>query len=182
MINLLPDAYKVALAREYKMRFVGLALLFVCYALFISLVLFFPAYVLTSARAADTLNERNTQAARSQNDIQKTITDLGVAARLAGEMSSRKVHVSLFEVLKSLEGKPASIRIKEIAYTTQHTEEGDTVQLVLKGVARNRESLTTFNRFLSGQPVVSRVNIPISNFAKETDFEFTATADLKISP
>ncbi len=182
MINLLPETYKTALAREYKMRLLGLSCLFISYALVISLVLFFPSYIITKIRADGVAAERarKTTTADPTKDVQATIASLSASAQTAQEMAARLPTTSLFEMVRALEGKSSSIRITEIAYNNRVAAPE---QIILKGVARTRESLTTFNRFLVALPFVSHVDIPISSFAKETNFPFSATLDVKpVSP
>lgn len=176
MINLLPDAYKKTINHEHWLRVVATNCLFFCYLAAMSLVLFFPSYVFTKIRADEVHTEgQAVQAGDGTRDVSKTIRELGVAAAKAREISARLTATSVHDVLHVLEGKPAGIRVVEISYTNHD----DVNQLVLKGVARTREALTSFSKFLSAQAQFSAVDIPISNFAKDRNFEFTATVTIK---
>lgn len=176
MINLLPDAYKKTIDHEHWLRVIATNCLFFCYLAAMSLVLFFPSYVLTKIRADEARVESQAlQVGDGTTDVSKTIRELGVAATKARELSSRLTTTSLHDVLHLLEGKPAGIRVVEISYVNHDGVN----QLILKGIAQTREALTSFNKFLSGQSQLSAVDIPISNFAKDRNFEFTATVTIK---
>lgn len=177
MINLLPDAYKKTLDREHWLRIIATNCLFFCYVAVISLVLFFPSYILTKVRVDEAHMKNDTLQAQqgSVHDVTKTIQDLAAAAQKAREISPRLTTTSLHDLLGVLVDKPTGIRITEISYTNRT----DTNQMVFVGKARTRESLTAFNKFLSARPEFSHVDIPISNFAKDSNFEFSATVTIK---
>lgn len=181
MINLLPDEYKKTIHREHQLRILTINALFFCYLALISLALFFPSYILTRVRVEEARAEGEAVAATvgGKQDVGKIVGELGVAAQIAREIGADLSAPSVHSLLKLLDGKPTGIRVTEISFAAQGAAGAADAaavghELVLRGTARNRESLTSFNKFLSAQTQLSQVDIPISNFAKERNFEFTA--------
>ena len=178
MINLLPEKQKRVLAREYAFRLCGVACPFLCYGLLISLAFLFPSYVLTKARADDVANQNKAQMQSSDQDhnVPQTLAALATASQKATELSADISVLPLYDILRMLESHPSAVHITEMSYTNKSKDTPPA--LIINGTANTREGLIAFNTFLASSTELSNVDIPISNFAKDSNFQFSANADV----
>ncbi|NIR48449.1 PilN domain-containing protein, partial [candidate division KSB1 bacterium] len=51
----------------------------------------------------------------------------------------------------------------------------DGVRVSINGTARDRAALSAFARELENEPRFANIDLPISNFVKETDIDFSLT-------
>lgn len=178
MINLLPKEYDKIVRREYAARRLVIIFLFIIILSLISAALLFPSYIMSKIYEGEATRTYETlvKAAGDPQNIEKLLRDLGAAAKTAGELSSDSFSVSAYELIRSLEAKSDSIKLIEISFINRSKDEA---HLTLKGVAKTRESLTSFGKFLTSHPNLKDVDLPISNFAKESDISFIVTAGVQ---
>lgn len=186
MINLLPQHHQDLLRAKYNARRITIASYFVVILSIISLSFFASGYFLTENILSNTNLQNNTNSLKtidgetlSSEVIATTLSDLARASRLADELDSKLRPSGVYKIIRNLEGKPNSVHLYEIGYSNKLTKEGVVETLILKGVAENRDSLTSLGRFLESIPDFQSVDLPISNFAKERDIDFSLIATLK---
>ena len=84
---------------------------------------------------------------------------------------------NIFTHKKNFESKPPNIRIKNIVFDNERDPEPATITLI--GIATDRESLRSFGRLMEARTEFSTVDLPVSNFAKEKDIEFSMLVTIK---
>ena len=71
--------------------------------------------------------------------------------------------------------KPAVVQITGLSYHPQESTVGWSAAIALTGVAHSREALVAFVKALQTELVFTDINVPVSNFAKNGDIEFSLT-------
>lgn len=177
MSNLLPKREQTLLKKEYSLRRIIVLLFLFSAVLGISFVLLFPSYILSrvnKTEAAIRLQAaQRTMQTKSGDDISASVRDAKDKARAL--QISQKMH-SVYDLVRLFEKKSEEIKINEMYYN--RSEEG-VVTLAIKGKAGTRESLTAFRRQLEAQPEFLSINLPISNFAKDRNIEFSVDIVVK---
>ena len=176
MSNLLPQKQQKTLKAAYNVRRFGVIFSLLCVILLVSLVLLFPSYLLSKVRATgvsmDLETFKKTSNTENQNgDLEVRLRDAKDKAR-ALQISEK--NPSVYELFRIFENKSRSIKIKEVSYLKGLQE----TTIAIQGRAASRESLTEFEKQLRSNVNFSGIDLPISNFAKEKDIDFTI--DIKV--
>lgn len=175
MLNLLPEQDKAIIRKEYKLRllivlFGALAILLLASAIFLS-----PVYVALTSRNAMLQNDYvSVSMAALQTDagVQETI-DRGV--RLVQALSAPADAIDPVDLIaKVIEAKSGSVKLTSIVFSTRN---GGAMQL--QGTSLSREALRDYTKSLQLIPAVKEINLPISNFARESNIPFTMDLTLK---
>lgn len=181
MFDLLPEAEKKNVRREYLFRFYGVAIWFVAAAAVLFTAFLLPAYFLSMEKykvaklnhevIQKSLQIENGAAleeiAKSTNGQLEILKDLGESKafhELARDIIFNKggsIHLSNFTV--------RSLSVNEVSYK----------ELSIRGVADDRTSLVAFSKMLEQFDEISKVELPVSNFTRETDIEFSIKAEGK---
>lgn len=179
MLNLLPQEQKIGLEREYKTRRLLAWTTILLVILAISLLLLVPSYILSQTKTAEVKGQlehtKNILDAELQpNDLTNDLTE---AARNARDMMPFTPKESVYSLIKLFESKPASIKITNITYLEKKGD--DPTTMTLAGIAADRESLKAFGRLMEARAEFSKVDLPVSNFAKERNIDFNITIIVK---
>lgn len=178
MINIVPEQQKEVLKKEYEYRravvFCGL----VIFILMVSLILLIPSYFLTNIRAKEVSVEleKSKQALNEELPPEDVMKELAVAVHHANDLKPFTKPVSVYDLMRIFESKPAAITITQIAFTDRTSGQP---QISLSGRAQDRESLTAFGRALESRVEFARVDLPVSNFAKESNIDFSMNITTK---
>ena len=178
MLNLLPRQQKILLQKEYSGRRLIVWLGSIALALVISLILLSPSYFLTRIRADETRGELENakRALDAELPPKEIIAELQTAVRNAEDLKPLTKSLSVYELVKIFETRPKTIRIAGISFSEQ--AEGQPT-ITVNGRAENRDGLTAFGRALESRVEFATVNLPVSNFVKEKDIDFSMTITLK---
>ena len=173
MFHLLPEKEKKALEAEYHYRLSLVLLIFILGTLVAGSVFLLPSYLLSERKLSD-ISFRNDQVkkeiqAKTDPEVSDFLTSLksNLAALKPGE-TNPKFSILMKEITDK---KPSGISINDIQW--------DNKTLVAGGIAGDRETLLGFSRDLQSVSDFSKVDLPISDFAKNKDIDFTLTITLK---
>lgn len=177
MPNLIPKKEQGALKKEYSFRRLSVIFFLICIILAVSLVLLFPSYILSKVRATNIALDlesvkKATSAANSNDEL---TTSLRQAKEKAVTLQVSDKNLTVYDLIHSFENKSAAIKLKDISYIRN----ADNVSLVIQGRATDREGLIEFEKQLKSNPNFLSVDLPISNFAKEKDIDFTMNIAVK---
>lgn len=183
-MNLLPQEEKSLIKKEYALRRVVVWLGLLVSMLTISLALLVPSYVLSRFKASDIQAELDTskQTLESQLLPPDVTNAIAGAAKNADSLKPFSDPLSAYNIIRIFENKPATIKISKISFSNFGTDPAGAVQqanVLLRGKAADRESLTNFGKTLEARSEFASVNIPVSNFVRETNIDFTMTVSLK---
>jgi len=172
MLELLPNTQKKALKKEYFLRLSAAVLSFSLAAGILFLVSFAPSYFLSvvKERVVNEEFEKMTKLSRAKDD-----EELRTAIKRSREMIALlkpEDNESLVKdkILKIISRKSSGIRIDGISMN--YSKKGQ-YQILVTGVSKSRDTLKSFVDNLKSEKEFSEVDLPISNFAKIADIDFS---------
>jgi Tfp pilus assembly protein PilN len=178
MINLLPENQKNNIDREYTFRRLAVWLSGVLLLVAITLILMIPAYILSvNKNSAAKLNEtqaNTTSTTTAEIAFKKQLDDAKVLVRILRPADAQPLLLThVMPIL--LKDKTGENSITDISYTNNGS---GNATISIKGIAKTRESLSHFTDALAHEPGIVKVDVPVSNFAKESNivFSFVVTA------
>ena len=181
LTNLIPTERSRAFRQEYFRRLTAVALVVAAILIGVHGVLLAPSYIYFKEQ----LQAKRTQLALLEGSL-TSVEEQEVSTRLAN-LESDMNHLNRLEQQPSmgalmraiLEVPRAGITLSSFSFTPG---EGEESTLVMTGSAATRTALREYNLNLSGLPFVSKVDLPISTYAKETDLPFTITLSGTLTP
>ncbi len=178
MFNLLPSDEKNNLYVTYSIRRAILGLLFLLAIGVIMCVSIVPSFILTKAKEVEIVQQveflNASLAVRNVDELNKKIIAIRDEVKALKDFTLENQKVSgLFN--KILEKKSVDIRITGLLYGTASKKH----EIVLNGIAKNREALLAFAQSIGREKIFSNVILPVSNFAKNNNiqFSFSITGD-----
>lgn len=167
MFNLLLPSDKVALYREYMFRVVIVALGAFLLVVAIGIVFLFPSYIWLRINERAILEKRTDTLKSSVSE--EALSTIEEASAALATLSTKK-QVSYRELIEGLVAKRGSgIKLDGLEYAF----EAGKLHLHISGVSRDRESLVAFSKAIGKDPAYMSVDVPISNFVKDRDIDFS---------
>jgi len=174
MINLIPNEEKKRMVRGFYYRVMVVFILGLAFAVFITVAATSPAYFLSSVKknlAIDTLEAGiKEEVPLLDQSTEKLLADLNnklsivESARLHDFLISEDVFNAI--ILRKL----PDIKISRIAYDVGQNK-GE--KIMIRGLASSRERLLLFRRALEESSSFREVDLPISNFVRGSNIEFS---------
>lgn len=175
MINLIPPSAKKSIVKEYWFRVCSTWMYLWAFALVCCTAIVFPAYVLIGSQV-DVYEVSAAQASEKVADYQQATVALVRSSQQASSVVNESRVEKFSEYLLLFEGlQGGTIDISQIKIS-RGVEGIDPVQII--GTAADRQSLASFRDRLLSQQVVSEVDLPIANLARDKDIQFTLTVVL----
>jgi len=174
MSNLLSTETKKEIHKEHRLRVIITALFLLTVLFLISVIWLVPIYILSANKYDITktaLSVAEGEISRVQpNDPKEIINNINTKLTILGEEppSGQQAHNIIIDIV---ERKSNNIKITSISYN----KAGEETRILLQGDALNRESLSSFVREIEKNELFSSVELPISNFVKEKDLDFSLT-------
>ena len=179
MINLIPNQDKKKMAKNFYIRLTAL-----CFAMFGICILFvsaalLPAYFVSLTKK-DLAEERlETQINNTVPELDKqslaTIKNLNNQLSLIEETQKNTFSVSKNIIQEIISQKMSDIKISQISY---QIDPKNGKMVTLTGFAPSRERLLTFQQALQADPNFKSVDLPISDFLKNTNIQFNLVLTL----
>lgn len=173
MRNLLTLSFKHKLRQEYLLRVFSVAFWMLTSSMVIGALGLLPAYVLSEARL-NALQDQYTflQASVASLTSDTSATPLTGLKRKLDVLSKEKNDARLTDaVLSVLSYRGEGVVLGSFDYSTT----GNTSSLKLRGVAKDRDSLLSFERALRQDGRFGKVELPVSSLVREKDIEFDLT-------
>ncbi len=179
MINVLPENEKLAIRKEYRLRF--FAVIFFTSSIFIVLatILLIPSYVFSQNKYTTLKNNlesmKKLDGTESGESLSSIIADINQNLQLLDGVSpTSSILENVFEPV--LLARPNGIRISLL----NHTLSLDGRRMIeVSGKANDRATLRAFEDMLKKDPKIDRVDLPVSNFSKRTNISFFLTITFK---
>lgn len=174
MFNLLPQEEKRVIYEQYSFRKLQLIFVFVIAAGVMSIVLLFPSFFLAQTKRMEIQGEIDF---RRASLARKDTEDLNVAiTRAKSEIvlleKTVGIQFSVYDLFnKVIARKGDGIKITGLLYGKK--KEGN--EIVVNGVAKDREALLAFAQDVGREQAFSHISLPVSNFAKNKDIDFSFT-------
>ncbi len=134
-----------------------------------------PAYVYSYTREKEVLN-RLTELQKNREDggliaIKKELTDTSAMIKKVKEGDSSIIYSSI--VYNIINHKPAGVSINSFDLSSTGATATSTIIVVMQGKANTRESLVTFKDRLTKDPLITKVELPVSDLAKSRDISYS---------
>ena len=175
MINLIPPQAKKSLLREYWLRAVSVWLLLWSFFIVIGTFLLLPVYVLIGSQVAVYEDSATAASERVTNyeNVSTALVQPSRQARFILDETTKPFFSDYITLFKNLEGKGIDINKIHLA-----REQNDVEPVSLSGVATDRQTLAAFRDRILALEVVSEVDLPLSNLARDKDIPFTISVTL----
>ncbi len=178
MFNVLTKDLKQNIESDYKKRKLSIWLfVFIFLSFFVTFTLV-PSFVfmLSEKKSIEVVGDSVKNSSSSKED-EETKQIFDNTNKLLNYLSLSKPSFYTIDLLSKLIALDNSgIKMTDILYQRQSST---TAVFTLKGVAVNRESLILFSKNISSDNLFKDVNLPVSNFAKDKNIEFSF--DVKVS-
>jgi len=176
MINLVPGVVRKAIIKEYWVRVGSVFLAMFAVAALLCGVFALPVYVLINSQV-DAFAASASEAAKRVADFNISTEVLTKANTQAQKLIEQKNVVNFSTVYTQIEkGTGAGTVIRGYEFTRKDNDIGT---IVVMGRSDTRQALADFHATLKQQSWVEKVDLPISNLAKEKDIDFTMTITYK---
>jgi hypothetical protein len=149
--------------------------LIACVCLQISFfVLLIPSYIYLVFTEKDLQVQSSDIDARSGvtniDDVTKTFLSVNSElSALSVNSGSNKLDFFISHISSII---PSGVRIQEINYALNTAS---TSTIILRGTADTRDTLLSFSKKIQADQLFSNVDLPVSNFAKDTNIDFSMT-------
>lgn len=174
MINLIPIEKKKSNQKDFYFRFLSVCFMMFTFLILILIIAISPAYFISLEKknSANLALENQKKEILLEVDEKALITTQNLETRLDLLEKARKDKYVFSEKVidKIISKKIPGIKIDRIFY------ENDSLKgrkIILNGMATSREQLLSFRRGFENDPSFKNVDLPISNFVKGRDIEFT---------
>ncbi|MBA3733485.1 hypothetical protein H0W91_03890 [Patescibacteria group bacterium] len=178
MFNLLPDNFKKQLKTEYRFRLLTVAMSFILFIQLSFFIFLLPSWLISYYREKDAnleAEKMNQLLLNSNlNSIASSTIGLNIKLKTLNTVLDYPKVVPL--VLTIISQKNSNIHINELSYSTPG---GKNAHITLGGISNTRESLVNFQKNLENTGDFSKVDLPISNLAKEKNINFSINLTLQ---
>ena len=173
MFNLLPQSEKKTVSETYATRRLRLVLTFLFVGSMTGIFLLIPSILVSRTKKAEAQEKvstlRSTLSTTDANEVGRSIARAREAVDiLKTGLTPPSAHDFLLSILAKRGG---DIKITGLLYTTSADKQKH--EISLSGIARTRDALLEFAKRLEAVEAFSKVALPISNFAKNKDIDFT---------
>jgi hypothetical protein len=175
MINLIPRSAKNNIVTEYWVRVFSTWLLLWAFALMCGAAIIFPAYTVVTSQV-NVYRESAELASAKVADYESASVALVRSSQQAREVVEQVEVMSVssyIELFSSLQG--ADIIVTRINLTHEGSE---MLPVDIVGSASDRQALASFRDRLLADPLISGVDLPISNLATDVDIQFSITVTM----
>ena len=175
MINLIPENAKSRVRREYLARTGAVWLFLFATALTASAIFLMPTYVLYIRQSGDLHTDKTEPEGRAE-EYARITASLEEAAVFAQQLSQKDASITASEILTHVErARNEGVTLLGL-YAAREKEK---VKIEVRGAARSRESLRTFQDALRRDAFFLDAQVPVSDLARDTDLTFTMTLTLR---
>lgn len=169
MFTLLSEQHKKFLLKQYRLRLLGVIMLFGSALCIAGAAMLLPSYVtlyLEHARLEEEtenalvqINKKNSQG------LSTTLEDIKSMVALVGLEETQ-----IYKAIRLISIKrPFGVSITSLDYT----HKGDGSAISFQGIASSRSALLAFQKELQNEKIFEIVDLPISNLAKDTDVKYS---------
>lgn len=178
MFNLLPENLKKAIVHEYKLRLVIVAMSFVVLVQVSFLVFLFPSWLSSYYKGEDfTIKSDEMSTSLSNHDVNSTTSYIKTLNSTLTLINDTLEYPKIIPILESLlKERTSNIRLSGISYVVNSVTSG---VLTLNGVGDSRETLVSFSKRLAQIEGFKKVDLPLSNLAKDKNIEFSININIE---
>jgi len=183
MINLLPDNEQRMVDKEYELRVRILYLLGILVLIAFAITLLVPSFILTFYKERAFAQSPLPPPTETPEEREELSKDIAAAQLLVGALRPEKKVMQPSEIISLiLKHKTRDNSITLLSLKKKEEDKaGNTMTISVQGKARNRQGLLSFTSALERETAVQAVVVPVSQFAKDTNIDFSFTVDVNIA-
>jgi Tfp pilus assembly protein PilN len=174
MINLIPNEEKKKMAHSFYFRLAILLILMLSFAISFAALALVPSYIISEAKEKLIEEKLNSQKSEPVPVLDQAtsaaIQDLDMKLGLVEGLQSKTFLVSRDIINEILNSQVPNIKITTLFYDSGGV---GGKKINISGTANSRETLLLFRRSLESNPAFKSVNLPIENFVKGSDIQFS---------
>ncbi len=178
MFNILPEIFRKGIKTDYQLRRLLIILIFVFIVQFSFLVFIFPSWITSYNKEKDItsqMEEINKSSSYQDADpVYSTIESTNFKLKIINTNLQYFNIVPLIKLI--LSNKIPGVSVGELSFVSSGAKSST---ISLKGISVSRDLLILYKDALEKTKVFSRVDLPISNLAKDKNLIFTI--DLTVS-
>lgn len=174
-MNLLPDTEKNILKKGLKLRCFIMANILLSFSFIIGTIMLLPTYFLIEGHITLAASLDFAKKVEDQESINK-ILDLPkeIKSKLDFLQSNIKNRGAVDVLSKLVSFLPEKVKVDSISFVRNQGEKDKKgINIVLIGIASDRDALVSFGATLKTSKLFSVVDIPVSNLTKEKDLPFS---------
>lgn len=172
MFNLLPDSLKSQIVTEYKIRRFLVILVFILLLQATLLIFVFPSWIISESKLQD--SQTRVSELEKTKIINDPVSVKPIIKSINNELSvidKSLEYPKIVPILNAvLSKKTSTIKVRQFTYSSNSSS---TAQVSIKGISVTRESLVDFKKSLDSLGIFKSVDLPISNYAKDRDIDFS---------
>ena len=179
MFNLLPDNLKTKVRGVYRLHLVITVILLVLVLQISFLVFLFPSWLISVDKEKEIL-EQSAKSNKSSLDSQISMVNTTIKS-INTKLTIFNTNLQYPKAVPFIDNiiaqKTNDIIIKKIEYSLSNQTAG---QIIIAGMSANRDALVTYAKKLTDSKFFKRVDLPISNFTKVKDIDFSINMTLLV--
>jgi len=172
MINLIPPQARSQITAEYWVRVVTVWLFLLAVIAVLAGAFLLPSYVLVTSQVRSFAAQAEiAKALVAEGDgTARVLVVASEQARLLLEIEKTERFTTIIEAVKAAASNGIELNGYDFSRTTNAI-----APVQVSGTAITRQAFATFRDALLEQSTIATVNLPISNFAKDRDIDFSLT-------
>ncbi|MEN9614369.1 MAG: hypothetical protein RLZZ347_676 [Candidatus Parcubacteria bacterium] len=177
MFTLLPEKNMKLVTREYRLRLVATALALFVVATILGMVLLSPSLVLIQNREKLVTTKLDTILASQKKLLAANPDEIAKGTKEMIRLLTTRSQVTSVSALldRIVSHQIEGVRLTALDYSLA----GAGATVVVSGVASTRQVLSAFVKRLEADGALGTVSIPVSNFTKSTNLEFSLSIQVK---
>ena len=181
MSNILPPQEIKKIKGLYKKRLIVVSLRAVTILSVIAAACIVPSYLYSKQEEGALLAKKamyeQQETGELKQDLVTSIGDINTRLSSFGDTAyASPLVASLINPI--LQARTSSVYITGLTYTLD--KDADVAHVTITGISINREAILAFGDNLQKTPHITNVNVPITNFIKESNMPFTITLDTQL--
>ncbi len=174
--TLLPSQELKLLKKEYRIRVTIYMMFFLSFVILLGICALLPAYIYSYSQERALLARlgeiQKSRASRGADEIKKELSD---STEMINRLKNHKSPIVYSNIItQMINHKTTGVGIKSISVAVENPQATTTsVVIVIQGVSISRESLIQYRDKLEADPLVKKVELPISDLAKSKNISYS---------
>lgn len=172
--TLLPEKEIKALKREYRIRLVIFFLFFMSVAVLAGIFSLAPGFILSYTQEKEALEHlKKVEKNRKDKGLDSVVKELNQTNTIIKKLEENSGNLIYSKIVSQIIGHKTnglSIKSFDISKSPNATSSAD---VVIQGKATTRDSLISFKNKLEADPLISNLQLPVSDLAKSKDISYS---------
>jgi len=173
--TLLPENEIKALKKEYRTRLTVFQLFFMSCAVLIGTGSLLPAYIFSYNQEKSALDQLSSfQKSRQERGMDSVMSDFKITNDAIALIDMSKESIGYSNIISNIiRQKPYGLTIKSFSLGETNATATSSITAVIQGKSNTREELIKFRDSLELDPRVLKVELPVSDLAKNKNISYS---------